>query len=61
MANTWTKRHFSWLRALELGEPVLQETLTEYIATLDTLMEKVERMDQRIEELAEEKILCRTG
>ena len=53
--SNWTKRHFSWLRALELGEPILQETLTEFISTLDTLMEKVERMDKRIEELAEKK------
>lgn len=47
----WTKKHISWLRALKLGG-VLAETLSEYLTTYDYLTDKIERLDERIEELA---------
>ena len=49
--NNWTAKHITWLRSLNLGG-VLQETLSEYLTTFDYLMDKVERLDARIEELA---------
>lgn len=47
----WTSAYVSWLRKLELCS-VLRETLDDYLATYDSLTDKIERMDKRIEELA---------
>lgn len=47
----WTLRHISWLRKLELV-PLYRETLDEYMASYDEQAAKIERFDQRIEELA---------
>lgn len=49
--NYWTQRHVMWLKSLQLGG-VLQEGLDEYLVTYDYLVNKIERFDQRIEELA---------
>ena len=48
----WTQIHLKWLRELDMGG-ILQETLKEYLITYDNLSDKVERLDKRIEELAE--------
>ena len=47
----WTKKHISWLRSLK-PQGILQETLSEYLTTYDYLSDKIERLDERIEELA---------
>ncbi len=47
----WTNAHISWLRSFECTE-MHRETLNEYILTLDTLNEKIERFDSRINELS---------
>lgn len=47
----WTIAHLKWLRSLELDE-LNKETLQEYLITYDYLVEKIDRLDQRIEELA---------
>jgi transposase len=49
--TNWTVAHMSWLRSLDLGG-VLQESLDEYLITLNHLVTKVERLDRKIEELA---------
>lgn len=49
----WTIRHISWLRKLEL-EPMYRETLTEYLISYEEQSAKIERYDQRIEEIAAE-------
>ena len=51
--SKWTARHMIWLKALKLPQPVLQETLDEYLATLQQLTEKIARFDKRIEELSQ--------
>ena len=50
----WTQAHLKWLRALR-PEGLYQEILTEYLSTYDQLMDKLERFDKRIEELASDK------
>lgn len=50
----WTGKHISWLRKLELS-PLYRETLDEYLASYDRQMEQIERFDQRISELADQK------
>ena len=52
--NYWTIKHVSWLKSLDLGG-VLQESLTEYLITFAYLMDKIERLDKRIEEFANEE------
>jgi transposase len=47
----WTIAHVKWLKALDL-EGILQETLNEYLITYEYSVGKIERLDQRIEELA---------
>ena len=49
--SNWTQAHLKWLRALQL-EGLYQETLKEYMLTYDQLVDKLERLDKRIEELA---------
>ena len=49
--STWTAAHIQWLRGLK-PEGLYQEILEEYLLTLSTLMDKIERLDRRIEELA---------
>ena len=48
----WTNAHMACLHSLELGG-LLQETLGEYLATHESLKDKVERFDRRIEELSQ--------
>lgn len=47
----WTQKHMLWLRKLELSL-LYQETLNEYLTSYDEQLAKVERFDNRIEELA---------
>lgn len=47
----WTASHITWLRALH-PEGLYAEILTEYLVTYQTLTDKIERLDRRIEELA---------
>jgi len=47
----WTIAHMKWLKALKL-DGALQETLDEYLITYKYLMDKIERLDIRIEEMA---------
>lgn len=50
----WTQAHLKWLRALK-PEGLYQEILAEYLSTYDKLTNTLERLDQRIEELAAER------
>jgi len=52
--NYWTGKHVKWLKSLELGG-ILQESLCEYLATYEYLTDKIERLDKRIEEFAEDQ------
>jgi len=49
--TNWTQAHLKWLRSLEF-DGLLQEVMAEYIVTYDYLISKLERIDERIEELA---------
>ena len=47
----WTIAHMKWLKNLDLTG-LDKETLSEYLVTYEYLTEKIERLDNRIEELA---------
>ena len=47
----WTAAHLKWLKALT-PEALYKEILDEYLLTYQTLSDKLERLDKRIEELS---------
>ena len=47
----WTQAHVAWLQSLKPGG-LLEETLSEYLLTYNNLVDKLARLDRRIEELA---------
>lgn len=49
--SNWTQAHIQWLRTLKL-DGLYQEILEEYLLTYSYLTGKLERLDKRIEELA---------
>jgi transposase len=48
----WTQRHDTWLKKQEFSDPVDQETFKEYLQEVIDQQEKVNRYDERIEEIA---------
>lgn len=50
----WTLKHVAWLRNLELS-PMYRETLDEYMGSYEEQTAKIERLDQRIRELASQE------
>ena len=47
----WTQKHLTWLRSLTM-DALMREVLDEYLQTYQNLVDKLERFDKRIEELA---------
>jgi Transposase and inactivated derivatives len=50
----WTIAHVKWLKSLQL-DGVFKEVLEEYLITYTYLVEKIERLDSRIEELSSDE------
>ncbi|PID82109.1 MAG: IS110 family transposase [Clostridiales bacterium] len=48
----WTLIHLKWLKNLDL-KGLAKETLEEYLITYEYLVDKIERLDERIEELSQ--------
>ena len=48
----WTTKHMRWLLSLEFVNNIVQETFSEYLVTLNQLIDKIERLDKRIEEFS---------
>lgn len=53
--TNWTQRHKQWLKQLELDSPLAQQTLDEYLAQIEELEEKLQRIKSGIETVATEK------
>lgn len=51
--SNWTAAHIKWLKALT-PEGLNKETLDEYVLSYTTLSDKIERLDKRIKELADQ-------
>lgn len=51
VGTKWTMKHVTWLNKLELS-PMYRETLNEYMASYEEQEAKIQRYDQRIEEIA---------
>lgn len=52
--RNWTAKHRAWLKSVDLGAPIAQETLMEYLCHISDLEEKCARMKERTEQVAEE-------
>ena len=50
--SKWTKKHLDWVKNLDFGNLILNETLQEYLASYDQLSDKVDLYDKRIEEIS---------
>lgn len=50
----WTQKHVAWLKALK-PEGLYAEVLSEYLITYDYWVDKIERLDRRIEALAQDE------
>lgn len=67
--SSWTAKHIQWLRKVKFTNAIVQETLDEYLVTLEQLSDKVERLDRRIEEFSQmdgyaekvKKLVCFKG
>ena len=53
--HKWTKQHRDWLRKMTFSNPMLRETLDEYLLRLQQLEEKLDLYDRRIEEIAQDE------
>lgn len=54
LRKKWTITHWKWLKKLELSA-LYREVLVEYMASYEEQIAKIERFDQRIEELASQE------
>lgn len=52
-SSYWTLKHIAWLKTLNFGNTILQETYQEILTSYFQIAEKVGRFDRRIEELAQ--------
>ena len=52
----WTAKHISWIKKIKFDEPILQETLAEYMVEYFRLVDRVEKLDERIEEISTKEI-----
>ena len=55
-SSYWTDKHISWINNLKFNEPLLKETLGEYMIEYHHLASRVEQFDKRIEEISKKDI-----
>ena len=51
--ESWNIQHLAWLKKLTFTEPLLRETLDEYLTHYNDLIDKIATLDKRILEIAE--------
>ena len=48
--NHWTRKHIDWINTVSFSEPLLQDTLKEYMIEYNHLCNRVETLDKQIKE-----------
>ena len=48
----WTRKHIDWINTVSFSEPLLQDTLKEYMIEYNHLCDRVETLDKQIEEIS---------
>jgi transposase len=51
--NRWTQKHWAWIKAIRMEEPIVQTVVAEYITAVESREEQRARYDRKIEETAE--------
>lgn len=65
----WTKEHREWLKKISFDQPYLQEAFDEYIISINSLEERLKRIENRLAEIAKDdevapkvkKLICFSG
>lgn len=52
----WTVRHIKWIGSIKFEEGILQETLSEYMIEYYHLIDRISKLDERIEEISGKEI-----
>ncbi|MBQ6334692.1 MAG: IS110 family transposase [Erysipelotrichaceae bacterium] len=52
----WTGKHIKWINSIKFEEIILQETLSEYMVEYYHLVDRVSKLDERIEEISMKEI-----
>jgi len=55
--SKWTKAHFNWLADVTMAHPAQQITLQEYIDTVQSSRERVDRLTEQIRQISEQSRL----
>lgn len=48
----WTRKHIDWINTVSFSEPLLQDTLKEYMIEYNHLCNRIETLDRQIEEIS---------
>jgi transposase len=54
LGTAWTRKHWAWVKAIEMREGIVQEVLEEHITTVEAREAGLARLDSKIEETAKE-------
>jgi len=57
--TSWTKAHWRWIRSQRFEEENVNVVLSEYLLALDQELERIQRLDERIEEQSKTPELAR--
>ena len=52
----WTGKHIKWINSVSFEEELLNETLAEYMIEYYHLLDRVSKLDERIEEISQKEI-----
>lgn len=55
-SSYWTGKHIKWISSVHFEEELLNETLAEYMIEYYHLLDRVSKLDERIEEISQKEI-----
>lgn len=56
--KSWSRDHWRWIRALTFDDANVQTVLVEYVLAIDQQLERVARLDARIEDQAQKPVIA---
>ena len=51
--SRWTHKHWTWVKAVQFEQQMLQMVVDEYITVVETQIEQMKRFDQKIHEISQ--------
>lgn len=55
-SSYWTGKHIKWINSVHFEEELLNETLAEYMIEYYRLVDRISKLDERIEEISQKEI-----